>query len=250
MARPSPPSARFRRALRARRVRGTTSIEMVMVFPLMIAAWFGLTQLGLVVIGKFVVQHAAHRAARAAVVVLDDDPKEYGADGLKRNRLEGEDDPRFVAIKRAASAPLTVLAPSEEALNFEKLLNREVPVSSTFRDSITSGLGQALLGVVGYNGVSVVLSITNESESDQFGLKDPVTARIDYLFPCRVPFGALLICKSYKDLMSDDETKEILERVENPNLQKLLEVTPFRFLVLSAEETLPNQGADYHGKYE
>lgn len=221
-----------------------------MVFPLMIAAWFGLTQLALVVVGKFVVQHAAHRAARAAVVVLDDDPKEYGDDGLERNRLSGEDDPRYVAIKRAAAVPLTTLAPSEEALNFSKLSDGELPLSATFRDAISSGLGQALMSVAIYNGVSIVLTLTNESETEQFGLKESVKARVDYLFPCRVPFGAQLVCKSYTDLISDEETKNTLEKVEHPAMQKLLALSPFRFLVLSAEETLPNQGADYHGKYE
>lgn len=224
---------------------------MLMVFPIMLALWFGLTQLGLVVIGRFVVAHAAHRAARAAVVVLDDDPEKYGDKKGIRNTIDGEDDEKLSAIRSAAAAPLTVLSPSLQSLDFVELANGNISTPLTLREALTSGATQALTGLVGYNAMSVALTLRRGDEvAESFELHEPVTTHIDYLFPCRVPFGAALICKTYSDIVSDKETRKALEKVESPDLQRALAKAPWRFLVLSAEETLPNQGADYHGKYE
>lgn len=223
---------------------------MLIVFPIMLMLWFGLTQLALIAMGKFVLAHAAHRAARAAVVVLDDDPEKYGDGKGSRNAIDGDGDPKLSAIRSAAAAPLTVLGPSDQSLDFGKLVQGEMPISLTLREALTSGAGQALMGLVGYNAMSVALTLRQGDEvAESFGLHEPVTAHVDYLFPCRVPFAAQLLCRTYQEIVADKETRADLEKVESPDLQKTLSSAPWRFLVLSAEETLPNQGADYHGKY-
>src|SRR5690606_15042291 len=91
-----------------------------------------LVQLSLMYVGKLAVRHSANRAARAAVVVIPDDPQYY--DGEEVNQIDYHDSgtstpsdsffgagvamgggsPRLRAIRSAAYIPLTPLAPSIE----------------------------------------------------------------------------------------------------------------------------------------
>jgi len=209
---------------------------------ILINIWFGLAQLSLMGVGSLVVQHAAHRAARSAIVLLDDDPAHF--DGAPRQQLQAEGEPRLAAIRNAAYAPLSVLAPQ-----FDELLNN-VLAAPTLKASLQSDLVTTASSLA-YNPVAAAIILEHDGEPvDSFATNDNVTAHVAYLFSCRVPFARQLICKSLADLKADEETSKLLERVENPSLQKVLETPGLYFVVLQGHETLPNQGANYHKKKE
>jgi hypothetical protein len=223
------------------RTRGTTSIEMLICFMILITVWFGLAQLSLVGVGRLVVQHAAHRAARAAIVILDDDPEKYQK--APRGLVAREGEPRMAAVRTAAYAPLAVLAPP-----VANLAEIALGGGSTLKGAIATDLtsvGWAAL----YNPVAAAVTLEREgAPADAFEAAEPVTAHVAYLFHCRVPFVARLICTSYPALSADKDKAKKLERVADPNRQRLLHASGQYFLVLEAEETLPNQIAHYHPK--
>src|SRR5690606_33536471 len=66
--------------------RGVVSIEMLLAFFPVLVTFLGVIQLALLFMGKLVVAHAAQRAVRSAVVILDDDPEYY--DDSPRGDLE------------------------------------------------------------------------------------------------------------------------------------------------------------------
>jgi hypothetical protein len=227
--------------------RGTTSIEMLICFMILVTVWFGLAQLSLVGVGRLVVQHAAHRAARAAIVILDDDPAEY--EDAPRGIVAREGEPRMAAIRMAAYAPLSVLAPPVTNLT-EMALGGGGTLKGAISTDLTSAGWAAL-----YNPIAAAVTLERDgAPADTFEGDDPdepsepVTAHVAYLFHCRVPLVARLVCTSFPDLTADEATAKKLEYVTEPDKQKLLNVSGQYFLVLEGEETLPNQTAHYHPK--
>jgi hypothetical protein len=238
---PPPPLALQRCKLQRRaRIRGTTSIEMLMCFLILVTVWFGLAQLSLVGVGRLVVQHAAHRAARSAIVILDDDPEEY--EKAPRGLISGEKgEPRLAAIRKAAYAPLSILAPPVTNLA-EMALGRGGTLKGAISTDLTSAGWAAL-----YNPIAAAVTLERDgAPAELFDAAEPVTAHVAYLFHCRVPLVARLICTSYPELKQDKETAKKLERVEKPDDQALLKVSGQYFLLLEGQETLPNQAANYH----
>lgn len=65
--------------------RGVVQVEVVMALIPILLIFFGICQISLLYAAKMVVQHAATRAARAAIVVLEDHPDHY--DGTPRGDL-------------------------------------------------------------------------------------------------------------------------------------------------------------------
>lgn len=81
--------------------QGAIFIEFLfVVLPFMIIV-LGLTQTALMYLGGLAVKRSAATAARAAMVVFDDDPEKYGGQG--RNTMGGQ---REDAIKMAAAFPI------------------------------------------------------------------------------------------------------------------------------------------------
>lgn len=81
--------------------RGAVYVEFLIAFLPLFIFFECLIQLAGIYSAKLIVQHAASCAARAAVVVLHDDPSEYG--GTAVGLATGE---RRDAIKMAAAIPL------------------------------------------------------------------------------------------------------------------------------------------------
>ena len=70
---------------------GAIYVEFLLVFMPVFLIFLGLVQASLMFAANLIVAHAANVAARAAMVVLDDDPGQYGNE--KRNDLTGATDP-------------------------------------------------------------------------------------------------------------------------------------------------------------
>ena len=173
---------------------------------------------------------------------------------------------RMAPIRFAAYVPLAVLAPVSawlEPQRHEGSLGDALAVSSRAR------LVSSLL----YNRAGAVVTLqagpaVDELVPEPIGRKAAVTVRVTYLYYCSIPVVRVFACKSLKDLAGgipsasqglfwsgashDVRTAEqkrlasILWYAEDPKLLARLDAADARFVVLTGETTLPNQGAAYY----
>lgn len=204
---------------------GAAYVEFLMSFIPLFFMFMGMVQMALMYAGDLVVQHAATRAARAASVVLDDDPERY--DGQRRRAVDegsgGTENalgslvsifgggaspgsggggatpggPRMAAIRTAASGPLIAISPS-----FGQLLGNDESVMT----AIGSPASRGATGILAYNnsamGVTFPQGPNSSSYRDTFprGQNVQVTTRVTYLFHCGVPLANRLMCETYPSL--------------------------------------------------
>jgi hypothetical protein len=98
------PRAFFARAASelARDTRGAIFVEFLVAFLPVFTFFLCLLQLGLLFAVRLVVEHAATNAARAAAVIIGDDPKRYGGEAL--NKVEKRNgNRRYGAIRDAVT---------------------------------------------------------------------------------------------------------------------------------------------------
>lgn len=238
--------------------------------------FLAILQLSLLFVARLAVHHAATRAARAAVVVLPDDPANYsGGHGNEPvNKLEpdttsddssildgfsglglllsaGHSDDgslRLNAIRTAAYIPMLPLAPDATWLVSSP---RNETVGRAFEAGATR-----LTGIIYAKGATAVTFYANPGDSAEdmiweFSPRQKITTRVTYLYYCPIPLVKQWICGGIADLAlgsifgSADALREL--RYTASPIMPL--VTGFvgggRFVPLRAEVTLPNQGADY-----
>jgi hypothetical protein len=230
---------RARRKARSR--AGAAYVEFLVVAPPLLLLFFGLTQIGLVYGAELLVQHAAARAVRAAIVVLPDDAEgaDYAGDPLNglgsgeglaayRSAPAGG---RLDAIRKAARLTVAPISPSLDSI-----------ASGSIADAISgSGTASTVAGLLGFTAWTVAVTFPDGSGGylASFGPRDPITARVTFLYRCAIPLGRSLMCAAYGDL-----PKEARERLETngSGLAAAAAVSGSRFVALEAERTLPNQG--------
>jgi hypothetical protein len=256
--------------------RGTIMIEVLMALLPLLFSFLGVIQLAIFLMGKMVVQHAAGRAVRSAVVVLDDDPEKYGGakrydledgdsggdDGLLALRAEEDDKysallgttevqggARLQAIRQAAYHPLSVLAPNVSAVFGSTNLKDEIAASPWLRMGLYA---------LAYNrgAASVTVELESGGPVTDGDYRVPVVVRVHYLLACGVPLVSRIMCHGGYDLLQarlgvfpDPEATEIVDNlkdVASPLLRDMIFTGGGRFMLLSAEAVLPNQGAPYH----
>lgn len=195
---------------RARRRReGAAYVEFLIAFVPILTLFLGLVQLGLLYGGNLVVQHAAHRAVRSAMVVLDDDPRYY-------------DDERRLAIdgRRATSADIEwMLARAED----EASARRPAPLSR--RAAIEASAMVLLAAIEPGEGDSIadalrLLDRSRRAEAARTatrvevrlrrgatGSDEPpqVRVRIEYGFACRVPVVRRLVCRDGRRMLEAED---------------------------------------------
>ncbi len=291
-----------RRKVRAE--RGAVYVETILCLVPLLTLFFGVVQLAFVASARLVVRHAAAQGARAAVVLLEDEPKHFDkaprgdlvqghssgvASGLRAALSQvaavGTDSEasspqggaRLQAIREAVYVPLAVLAPSSNFLTSQGgSLSSELGSSPMLRFA----LGE-LVYSRGAASVTLRAAPGSDQVSDKVGAHDDVTVHVTYLFHCGVPLASFLICnplwdlagygaalselqkidpskpleaaealqKLREDFPAGDQFRRIaddLARAESPALLLPYLLTGGRFLVIEAEATLPNQGADYY----
>lgn len=132
--------------------RGVIYVEVVMSLIPILLIFFGICQMSLLFAAKMVVQHAATRAARAAMVVLEDDPKHYD-DAARGSLLDGTSaesgsgsgsessgtDPSQSGSPESSSQPLD----STQGAPPEALANLDEAYSSLFSGAGDAGGGSA-----------------------------------------------------------------------------------------------------------
>lgn len=289
---------------RRRRTRGVVSLELALALVPLIVLFLGLLQLALILCARVVVRHAAARAARSAVVVLDDDPERYGrvergdvsaSDAAPISSSAGPLEPalervgatdtaplldqdasgnaRLAAIRAAAYMPLATLAPPTATLSRAFGI---APVGST-------GYGHALRFVAGallYAPAAAAVTLRDGpggARTHTVASDADVTVRVAYLYHCGLPLADRLLCDALlepSDLAGLDASSlselargpagavrrllarrssgrrpsldEVFEHAATPELLLPLALRGSRFRLLTAEATLPNQGACYY----
>jgi Flp pilus assembly protein TadG len=90
--------------MQSRDCKGAVYVEFLIAFLPILVLFSGLFQLGVAQTADLVTQHAAVTAARAAMVVLPDDPQYY--DGIPENHIQGA---RLDDITSAAAMSLSAI---------------------------------------------------------------------------------------------------------------------------------------------
>jgi hypothetical protein len=237
--------------------RGAVYVEFLLVFLPVFLLFLCILELGFLYTGRLVAQHAATRAARAAVVIIDDDPAFYGGEARGSVNPNGTtSDPsaveafldgsgygsgasiprgsaRFRDIRSAASIPLLAVAPSAAQLDDD----------DSVRNAIGLGPARAMTGAQRYNEAALAITFPTapgaNSYRTTFAEDELITVRVTYLMHCSVPLVPVLMCDetSGLDLSGEEEAQMdlgFLAGIANP-----------RFQVVRAETTLRNQWADY-----
>jgi Flp pilus assembly protein TadG len=148
---------------------GAVFVEFLIVFPPLLMLILGLVQTGMLYVGHAVTQRSANAATRAAVVILDDDPRYYG--GAPRNSATGA---RKDAITRAAAIPFAALS------------------ADTGTVKLGIGVGESSL----QRNLSYALEHTTVSfpGGTSFGETSDVTVRVTFDYSCGIPIGRYVVC--------------------------------------------------------
>jgi hypothetical protein len=232
--------------------RGAVYVEFLLVFLPVFLIFLGLVQASLLYTANIVVRHAANTAARAAMVVLDDDPAEY--DDEARNDMTGEgggegsssggSNPlggflemtgegsttsgdedngelggkRVAAIRGAAQVALLSLSPPLD--NVVSPQNVKAVSQAIGADASSAS---RLSGAALYNQMAVAVTFPqrrgdNDNYRTTVGMRDAVTVRVSYLFSCAVPIVNRLICDSMVAIMTGvplEALRDFQETVSN-----------------------------------
>jgi len=223
---------------------GVIYVEFLIVFFPIFLMFLGIIQLAFIYTGKLIVRHSAFRTARAAVVILDDDPslhdnaprgclagsssdggfsldsivqmilqESYSDDQSVQQTLKSAEhyrdgNSRYKAIVSAAGMPLLPLAPDITHLWSKQSLER----------AIGNAPVRALSGLIYNLGSLAVTFPENPGERAKYkfkyGKRDPVTIRVTYLFHCGVPGISALLCDTVYELMTGVPIARLEERVK------------------------------------
>ena len=163
---------------------------------------------------------------------------------------------RMQTIRTAAYLPLLALAPRSDALG---------PASDpSLGDSLPAGFESRLSFGLRWTRAASVITLHDVPSTEELAVepiehKAPVTVRATYLVHCAVPLVRALVCDTLASLLAPpnplfgataaSEARAALIRrlqlAEAPGDLEQLAGAGSRFAVLTAETTLPNQGADY-----
>jgi len=221
---------------------GAAYVEFVIVVMPFLVLFLGLTQLALIFGAKLMVEHAAAKAARAAVVVLPDDHQEADYAGDPVNRIGSSGDGmaayaaapsggRLDAITTAARYTLAPISPSLESMG-----------SDSVADAIGGSVGASVVaGLLGWTRWAVAVTFPDGEGGYRasFGPREPVTARVTFLFRCSVPLAGRLMCSSFGGLPKE-RADELA--INGGLLGSASTLFGWRVIALQAERTLPNQG--------
>jgi Flp pilus assembly protein TadG len=220
-------------------------VEFIIAFMPIFVLFLAICQFSLLVVARLVVSHAAVRAARAAIVVLQDDPQYYNKApcGTLSSNSGNQQGPRMTAIRSAAVEPLKVLAPGRGALvrSGQSVATALMPMS--LAQSASSDL---------YTGFATTVTLHDSPTNDDLAREpiDPhaaVTARVIYFYQCDIPLVRGLICKSLGNLTSGKWAwlRAPMTRALSSGTSTAQNLSDRLFLRILAKATLPNQGADY-----
>ena len=258
-------------------------VEFLIAFVPLFMLFLGIVQFALMGAAALIVQHAAVVGARAAVVVLDDDPKYY--DQLARGDISAPDSqsgdefrqglgaqlgappddasdaqnpggPRMAAIRTAVHARLATIAPDPW------IVRSLLPTSTRSVATALGGhpLSRFWFGMGVYAALSTAVSFpvaarADDLQEERVAQKDTVTVRVTHVFLCLVPLVSGLMCQRplWEDdglalRNPDDATKHGLAELRtapDASNQWTLVLAQVPIKILRAEATMAAQAAPY-----
>lgn len=260
--------------------RGLATIETLLALLPLLFLFLGIIQLAFFQIGRLVVQHAATRAARSAIVVLDDDPKFYN--GAPRGNLNSEgteeEEGGFGSELQALNEDYNeLLGRNSEPVGARlKALRAPAYHALAVLGSMPGegGLsGSALRLAYGrYVYAPLASSITLHRSSDgppvpQTAKREDLIVKVSFLMPCNIPMVSALMCTSAADITkaaveqtefaevvshqpASDSAKEIVAALSTSSSPSILQdgliALGSHFILLQAEAHFTAQGANYH----
>jgi len=203
-------------------------LEFLIAFVPVWTFFLCVVQLAFITHANLMVKHSADSAARSAVVVLPDDPSEYGGEpemSVDRNPVSASDiatvlgrvgstlrnssdsssvvsafsgatlvnlgRSRLNTIRLAAHIPLMPLAP--------------VNVGRDARPSVSKAIGseRKLVSALYYQPFAVAVTFPGLEEGVATGPE--VTVRVTYAYQCTVPLARRILCRSFRNLEAKEE---------------------------------------------
>jgi hypothetical protein len=218
--------------------RGAIYVEFLLAFPPLFLLFLGICQLCLVTTARLVVEHAAQRAVRTAIVVLEEEPglhdnAERGAlsGGLSASGTELEDLFAGLGLGPGSSTPAGLFETAnrgsdslEEGLQrgarmrpirnaaYQPLLTlaprrEQRDGQDSLADGLPSDLARQLRHALGYTRAAAVVTLQQAPGSlelvDHVAPKALVTVRVSYLYRCSVPVVRALVCRSFSRLLEE-----------------------------------------------
>ncbi len=226
--------------------RGAVYVEFLIAFMPLFLLFLAICQFSMLGVARIVVSHAAVRAVRAAVVILEDDPAYYQnvGRGILSDGGGNQKGQRMNAIRSAATVPLTILAPGAQVLTAQANDMSSALTPMTLAQSNSSELYTDLLTQVTLHDTPTGAGYAAEPIAPDA----TVTAQVVHYYQCEIPLVRRLACKTLSALSSapDSSTRESFVQAlrSNPALNQYVEGR--YFYVLTAKATLPNQGARYY----
>ncbi len=189
------------------RTEGVAYVEFLLVFMPVFVLFMGVAQLGLLFGARLLVQHAAKRAVRSAIVVLDDTPRYYN------------DEPRgFVSGPALGTGQLSAILSRigfQVSTAHQPMLSRRatieaaaavplVPLAPRGLTSLGGSLGsKGLSQSVAYTLNALSLDIPVAPATTPLGsvASTIVSVRVSYRYACGVPIAGRIVCPSGSKLL-------------------------------------------------
>jgi Flp pilus assembly protein TadG len=241
--------------------RGVVFLEFLIAFVPVWTFFLCVVQLAFITHANLMVKHSADSAARSAVVVLPDDPNEYGGEpemNLDRSSVSTSDLAvvlgRVGSTLRNNSGPSSVVSAFSEAtlanigrsrLNTIRLAAHiplmplaPVNVGRDAHPSIAKAIGteRKLASALYYQPFALAVTFPGWQEDTATGPE--ITVRITYAYQCTVPLARWILCRIFGDL----EAKQELGEAFFPLAQSFV---GGRFRALQHETTLMIHDAPY-----
>jgi len=241
--------------------RGVVFLEFLIAFVPLWTFFLCVVQLALITHANLMVKHSADSAARSAIVVLPDDPNEYGGEpelSVDRNRVSASDITRALgrvgsALRNRPSTDSLVSAFSEATLanlgrsrlNTIRLAAHiplmplaPVNVGHDPQPSIAKTIGgeRKLISALYYQ--PFALAVTFPGLQDGVANGPEITVRVTYAYQCTVPLARRILCQAFGEL----EAREELGQAFFPFAQSFV---GGRFRGLQHETTLMIHDAPY-----
>jgi hypothetical protein len=150
---------------------------------------------------------------------------------------------RMAEVRKAAYFPLLALSPRATSLR-----------SVSLADSLPSDFATHMQFSLAYVRAAASISLHDAPgeaapASDPVDPKAPITVRVVYFYRCAVPLARTLLCSTLSSLIGPKgiptQPGHPLVFAEAPGELRSIAGESERFVVLTAEATLPNQGAGY-----
>ncbi len=179
--------------------RGVVLLEFLIAFVPLWTFFLCVVQVAFFARANLMVKHAADSAARSAVVVLPDDPNEYGGEPemtvARKAILANPGRSRLNTIRLAAHVPLMPLAPTN--------------VGHDSRPSLAKAIGgkRSLLSALYYQPFALAVTFPGLQEST--ASEPEITVRVTYAYQCTVPLARRILCQAFGDLAAQEELSEV-----------------------------------------